>query len=58
MTSHSVYVKDTLQVKDMNKVVGEKQPVLRKKYFDQESVRITYSMIFFNDKGKVIQKRI
>lgn len=28
-TSHSVYVKDALQVKDMNKGCGGKQPVLR-----------------------------
>ncbi len=28
-TSHSVYAKDTLQVKDMNKDCGGKQPVLR-----------------------------
>ena len=28
-TSHSIYAKDVLQVKDMNKEYGEKQPVLR-----------------------------
>lgn len=36
-TSHSVYAKDALQVKDMNKGVGEKQSILRNRCTDYSS---------------------
>ena len=56
-TSHFVYIKDVLQIKDINKRVGGKQLILRNKWFNQEGVRITHAITFFNDKGEVIQKR-
>ena len=39
-TSHSVYAKDALQNKDMNKSSGGKQPVLRNGWFEKEGTRI------------------
>lgn len=35
-TSHSVYVKDALQVKDINKSSERKQPVLRNDWFEKK----------------------
>lgn len=33
-TSHSVYAKDALQIKNMNKRCGERQPLFRNGWFD------------------------
>lgn len=33
-TSHSVYAKNALQVKDINKGIGDQQPQLRNEWFD------------------------
>ena len=57
-TSHSVYAKNALQVKDMNKRCGEKQPILRNGWFDQGRTRITQPMNFLNDKNQWVQKEI
>ena len=57
-TSHSVYAKDALQIKDINKRPSEKQPILRNGWFDHEGIRITHPMNFLNEKGKVTQKRV
>lgn len=57
-TSHSVYAKDALQAKDMNKGSGGKQPVLRDGWFDQDSVRIIHPMNFQQENGQWIQKGI
>ena len=51
-TSHSVYAKDALQVQNMNKGSGRKQPILRDGWFDNGAGRITQSMNSFNDKNQ------
>ncbi len=56
--SHSVYAKDALQIKDINKGPGGKQPILRNGWFDQEGVQITHSMTFCNEKGEITQKGV
>lgn len=38
--SHSVYAKNALQVEDMNKSSGEKQPVLRYGWFEKRGSRV------------------
>ena len=45
-TSHSVYAKDALQVKDMNKGIGGKQPILRNGWYNLNGVRIVQPMSF------------
>lgn len=57
-TSHSVYAKDALQVQDMNKASGRKQPILRDGWYDNGDSRITQSMNFLNNKGQLTQKGI
>lgn len=57
-TSHSVYTKDTLQIKNMNKGPSRKQPILRNGWYNHEGIRITYPMTFLNEKGKVTQKEV
>lgn len=47
-TSHSDYAKNTLQIKDINKRLTGKQPILLNGWFDQESVQITSFMTFLN----------
>lgn len=37
-TSHSIYAKDALQTKDMNKGFGRKQPVLCDGWFDRDGI--------------------
>lgn len=37
-TSHSVYAKDALQVKDMNKGIGGKRPQLRNEWYNLNGV--------------------
>lgn len=56
--SHSVYTKDPLQVKDINKRVDEKQSILRNEQFDQKGIQITYLMTFLYIKNEVIQKEV
>ena len=43
-TSHSVYAKDALQVQDMNKGCGGKQPILRDGWFDNGDGCLAQSM--------------
>ena len=57
-TSHSIYVKDVLQIKDMNKRCGRKQSVLRNGWFDQGNDCIAQPMNFLNDKNQWMQKGI
>ena len=38
----------------MNKNFSRKQSILYNKLFDQEDIRITHLMIFYNDKDKII----
>ena len=57
-TSHSVYAKDALQVKDMNKSSGGKQPVLRNDWFEKEGSRVAQPMNFLNDKNELVPKGI
>ena len=57
-TNHFVYAKNALQIKDMNKRLGRKQPILCNGWFDHKGIRITYPMTFFNEKGKVTQKNV
>ena len=57
-TSHSVYAKDALQVKDMNKGYGGKQPVLRNGWFYQGDHCIMQSMNFLNENNQSTQKSI
>ena len=42
----------------MNKNIGKKQFILRNRCFNQKDVWITHLVTFFNDKGKVIQKKV
>ena len=58
MTSHSIYIKNAFQIKDINKRVGKKQFILRNGWFDQKGVQITHPMAFLNDKSEVIQKKV
>ena len=39
-TSYSIYAKDALQTKDMDKECGKKQPILRNGWFDQEIISL------------------
>ena len=57
-TSHSVYSKDALQVKDMNKGPGGKQPILRNGWFNCENIRISQPMYTVDAQGKKIPKGI
>ena len=57
-TSHSVYAKDALQVKNINKRCGGKQPVLRNGWFHQGGHCITQSMNFLNENNQWTQKGI
>ncbi len=41
----------------MNKKLGRKQFILHNKWFDKESVKITHSMTFLNEKGKITQNK-
>ena len=45
-TSHSVYIKDTFQAKDMNKRSGRKQPILCDRWFYQDDIWIIYPINF------------
>lgn len=40
VTNHSIYIKNALQVKDMNKDIGGKQPILHNDYYNLNSIRI------------------
>lgn len=58
ITSHFIYAKDILQIKDMNKRVGGKSLMLYNKQFDQENIRIINFMTFLDNKSEVIQKSV
>lgn len=51
-TSHSVYAKDALQVKDMNKGIGAKQPQLRNGCYNLNGEYIIQPMSFQDEKGQ------
>lgn len=57
-TSHSVYAKNTLQVKDMNKSTGGQKPRLCNWWFDCRDVRVDHPMIFQEPNGQWTQKGI
>lgn len=57
-TSHSVYAKDALQAKDMNKGTRGQQAQLRNGWFIDNGVVINQPMNFQRPDGKWIQKRI
>lgn len=57
-TSHSVYAKDALQVKDMNKGIGGKQPQLRNWWYDLNGVRTVQPMSFQDEERKWVQKGV
>ena len=57
-TSHSVYAKDALQVKDMNKGIGGKQPQLRNGWYNLNGVRTVQPMSFQDEDGKWVQKGV
>ena len=58
VTSHSVYSKDAFQVKDINKGLGGKQPILRNAWFDRENIRISQPIYTVDAQGKKIPKGI
>ena len=57
-TSYSVYTKDALQIKDMNKSSGGKQPVLRNSWFEKVGTKIAQPRNFLNDKNELLPKGI
>ncbi len=57
-TSHSVYAKDVLQVKDMNKGIRGQQPRLRNGWFNHRNDQIDQPMNFQEANGQWTQKRI
>lgn len=57
-TSHSVYAKDTLQVKDMNKSAGSQQPQLPNWWFYCHGIQVDQLMDFQRDNRQLSQKRI
>ena len=57
-TSHSVYFKDALQVKDMNKGLRGKQLILHNGWLNCENIRISQPMYTVDAQGKKIQKEI
>lgn len=57
-TSHSVYAKDALQVKDMNKSAGGQQPQLLNGWFYCHGIQVDQLMDFQKDNGQLLQKRI
>lgn len=57
-TSHSVYAKDALQAKDMNRGTGGQQAQLRNGWFIDNGIVINQPMSFQGPDGKWIQKGI
>ena len=57
-TSHSVYAKDALQVKDMNKSVGGQQPGLCNGWFYNHGTRVDQPMNFQDNNGQLTPKKI
>lgn len=57
-TSHSVYAKDALQAKEMNKSTGGRQAQLREGWFDRSGSRIAQPMNFQEPNGQRTQKGI
>lgn len=57
-TSHSVYVKDALQVKDMNKDVSGQQPQLRNGWFYHHDTQIDQPKNFQDNHGLLTPKGI
>lgn len=57
-TSHFLYAKDALHVKDMNKSIKSKQPQLRNRWYNLNKVYIVQPMSFQNEEGKLVQKRV
>ena len=57
-TSHSVYAKDVLQVKDMNKGAGGQQPRLRNGWFYRHGIQVDQPIDFQGDNGQLTQKGI
>ena len=56
--SHSVYAKNALQAKDMNKGTAGQQPRLRNGWYDCGDVRVDQPMSFQEPNGQWTQKRI
>ena len=56
--SHSVYSKDALQVKDMNKGLGRKQPILRNGWFNCKNIYISQPIYTVDAQKKKIRKEI
>ena len=50
-TNHSIYAKDALQVKDINKNIGDKQPQLRNGWYNLNRVQ-SIQLMNFQDKDK------
>ncbi len=57
-TSHSVYAKDALQVRDMNKGIGGQQPRLCNGWFNHGNDQIDQPMNFQEANGQWTQKGI
>ena len=57
-TSHSVYAKNALQVRDMNKGVGGQQPQLRDGWFYHHGIQIDQPINFQDNNGQLIPKKI
>lgn len=53
ITSHFIYIKDILQIKDINKESGRKQRILHNRWYDHKDVQITHPMTFLNGKSKI-----
>ncbi len=51
-TSHSVYAKDMLQVKDLNKNIRGKQLQLRNRWYNLDGVHTVQAIIFQYDGRK------
>lgn len=56
-TSHSVYAKNALQAKNMNKGIKGKQPQLRNRWFEHQSIQYIQLINFEDENGQWTQKR-
>ena len=57
-TSYSVYAKDILQVKDMNKGAGSQQLRLCNGWFYRHDIQVDQPIEFQKDNGQLTQKEI
>lgn len=57
-TSHSVYVKDALQVQEMNKDIEDKQAQLRNSWFEKDGVWFKQLINYNEINGQCISKKI